>query len=211
MTSTHKHVYIIQDILLYDLEVRMFLDIAFGIVVAVLWDATGLLTLTKTSLITAIVFSLLPDLDGIISVVGRMMRRQKFTDKYSHEHRELLHHPLPYVVFGGVAVAILSLSPTITLMFIVLSLLHFAHDSAGIGWGLRWNSPWSQIAYKWFSDQEGRFAWAIAKWTPAQQRAVAEKRGDPNWIKNIYLKPSPIALIEGGGFILSLCVLWLYS
>ena len=42
------------------------------------------------------------------------------------------------MVFGSAVVAIDPMSPSTVLMFVTLSLLHFAHDSVGIGWGLRW-------------------------------------------------------------------------
>lgn len=188
----------------------MLLDIAFGILVAILWDVAGFHQLTPWVLAVAVCFALLPDADGIISAAWRMSRGISLTDEYSHEHREIFHHPVPYMVFGSTVVAIITMSPSTVLMFVTLSLLHFAHDSVGIGWGLRWGSPWSQIAYKWFCGQKGSFAWKIAKWTPNEQRDVAEKRGDPNWLKNIYLRPSPISIIETGGLVAALILLWIY-
>ena len=188
----------------------MFLDIAFGILVAILWDATGFYSLTPWSLVVAICFALLPDTDGIISVIARIGRGSKLIDQFSHEHREMFHHPVLYIAFGSATVAVITMSPVTALMFIMLSLLHFAHDSIGIGWGLRWGSPWSRVAYKWFCDQDGSFAWKIARWTPKEQRIVASKKGDPNWVRNIYLRPSLVSIIETGGFAGALILLWRY-
>lgn len=189
----------------------MFLDIAFGILVAILWDTAGFSPLTWWSLAVAICFALLPDIDGVVSAIARIGRGNDLTDQFSHEHREIFHHPIPYLVFGSAVLAVATLSPVLVIMFATLSLLHFAHDSIGIGWGLRWGSPWSQIAYKWFCDQDGNFAWRrIARWTPNEQHTVAEKRGDPDWFKNIYLRPSVVSAVETIGFIAALILLWMY-
>lgn len=188
----------------------MLLDIALGILVAILWDAAEFYPLTAWSLASAVCFVLLPDTDTVVSVVERVKIGRGVTDQFSHEHRDVFHHPVPCIMFGSAAVAVITSSSAIVLMFATLSLLHFVHDSVGIGWGLRWGSPWSQTAYKWFCDQDGNFAWKIARWTPNEQRTVAEKRGDPNWMKNIYLRPSLVSVAETGTFIAALVLLWTY-
>lgn len=188
----------------------MLLDIAFGIFIAVLWDTLGFMPLTELSVAVGILFALLPDLDGLVSAIGRLHARKNLTDEYSHEHREIFHHPIPYIVFGSVVIALITQSPAIVATFAILSLFHFAHDSIGIGWGLRWGSPWSLTAYKWFSSQDGDFGCAIARWSPKEQHAVASKKGDPNWIKNIYMRPSAVSVIETGGFVAVLILLWWY-
>ena len=41
------------------------------------------------------------------------------------------------------------------------------------------------------------------------KRALCQK-GDPNWVRNIYLRPSLVSIIETGGFAAALILLWRY-
>ena len=161
--------------------------------------------LTFTLVFAGIAFALLPDIDFFIeffkhgSVGGKVIR----------EHRELTHFPIIYI---PVAIFIyLIFGAMWTAMFSLAIFAHFLHDSIGIGWGIKWFWPFSKKAYKFFSEKDGRFSSRlIISWSPEELTEVAANHGDPNWIRNIYLRPTPISVIEFSFFVISLIILYLY-
>lgn len=107
----------------------MFLDIAIGIFVAFgISDLFGA-PLSFLFVLYCVAIALLPDSDAIL-----YLARRRF-DHRAHEHRSIFHHPLIYVG-GGIALLLLFNAPSLWIWgFIVSSMLHFIHDSFGIGWG----------------------------------------------------------------------------
>ena len=103
-------------------------------------------------------------------------------DEFSHEHRDIIHNPLIYIVIGFVALLFWSLP--IAWLFATLSFWHFLHDSIpeGGGWGIRWLYPFSKKYYKFFSGPNGKFARRfVISWTPTEQKRAATRFGDSNW------------------------------
>jgi len=189
----------------------MPLDIAFGILVVILFDYMGWLELNFMHISIAILFAILPDADGIISAFVNLWTKKRVSHAFDHKHREILHHPIIYIPAGFSLILFAGYEMEYAILFTMLSLLHFLHDSIGIGWGLRWFSPFSTKAYKFFSEKDGSPSWKLSSWTPEEQDRAAAAHGDPNWLRNIYLKPNMISVTEGGGFIVSLIVLFFYT
>lgn len=181
----------------------MFLDIAIGIFGALFFDAFFDISSFNTLLFTGIAFALLPDVDFLIEWI-----KKRNLSKVGYEHRDYLHFPLIYTSVGALVIGFIDIR--FVLFFIVLSLGHFLHDSIGIGWGIKWFHPISNRAYKFFCEKDGRFSSRfIVSWTPEEQRNAAERYGDKDWIKNIYLKPHPISIIDYSAFAVAIIALFL--
>ncbi len=184
----------------------MFLDIGVGILLAVGMSWYFQTGLTFFMIFAGIVFALLPDIDFIVefakwgSVGGKVIR----------EHREWVHFPLAYI-------------PVVLLVFLIWGLmwalflgavlfLHFLHDSVGIGWGIKWFWPFSKRAYKFFSERNGNLSWRhfLVSWDHKELTEVAAERGDPDWIRNIYLRLHPVSVVESAFFVIAVGILYLY-
>jgi len=85
--------------------------------------------------------------------------------------------------------------------------------SVFLGWGIKWLWPLRNRTYKFFVDPSTGW-WSFKKflhsWNDIELRKIAAIHGDPDWIKNFYLKPHPIAIIETGGFLFCLFILLLF-
>jgi LexA-binding, inner membrane-associated putative hydrolase len=147
----------------------MVLDIAIGIIGAIIASKFLAMPLTAFLVVASIFFSLSPDADFLIHLF--LIRK---TDKFSHEHRDILHNPLVFIPAGFLIIA--PISVLFAVLFAVMSLAHFIHDSLGIGWGVRWFYPFSKKYYK--------YSHGFVGWTPEEQHALAEEHGDPDWLKH---------------------------
>lgn len=164
----------------------MPLDIGIGLIVGIIAHQLFGFPLYAAEILS-VGFILLPDLDGLIQAL-----RKRSVKSMDFSHRDGLHVPLLYVPIGT-ALCWLVADWRIAAMFAVLSLAHFLHDSIGTGWGIAWLRPIKDNYYKFFSEDKGDASFTLRKglvsWTPEQQRAVAEKYGNPNWLRDMYLKP----------------------
>lgn len=156
----------------------MYLDIALGLIVGL----TVAFLSEEYSL--AIVFfgvvaALAPDIDFLVYVVRRRFK----VDHFAHEHRELLHSP---ILFSGLGAIVISFfSPVYGVVWFFGTLWHFLHDTFDGGWGIRWLHPF----YKGF--------FILAAYSPKkhiatkdEQRAIASKYGNPDWLKEEYFVPN---------------------
>lgn len=184
----------------------MLLDIGLGILVAifvsdafavdsrVLWYAGGIL------------FALLPDADYLVHLA------RGGNSRHAHRHRDLFHLPLPYVLLG--TAALYPLGAAWQLLFAAASLAHFAHDSIGIGWGVQWLWPFRDQHYSFLYIYKPRHRKErlprklLYVWEHAQLDDLHERYGDEEWIKNIYLRWHPYAIVELIVFLVSLAVLF---
>lgn len=178
----------------------MPLDVGVGIMGAMVLAKMNDWELTPALLGIAIFFALLPDLDALLHFL-----RKKKADAMSHEHRELFHYPLLFIPLAAFLAFLWR--PEFALLCAALVFLHFIHDSTGIGWGVKWFYPFSNKAYKFFSDGKAGWSLKTAVFDPEEQRRVAESYGDPHWIRNIYFRPSPVAIVEVSVLILILILL----
>lgn len=176
----------------------MPLDIGIGLIAGALTHRFLELPLAW-SLILSVGFALLPDIDAVVQAL-----RRRSHHKVDSSHRDMLHLPLLYVPIGTVTL-LLFFDWRVSLIFCIMSLAHFIHDSIGIGWGIAWFSPASPNYYKFFSLPHGDASITstqfLVSWTPSKQQEIAAKYGNPNWFRDMYLTfRGPywkIVLIEG--------------
>jgi hypothetical protein len=156
------------------------------------WDILGgigiyfvLLKFSNTTfqywhLFLAIIFPLLPDIDFIIW----LKRNNWKINKWAHEHRDLLHFPLLYIPIGYILAGIIG-GKFIANLFFYCSMYHFAHDSFGIGWGIKWLFPFSFRNYKLFEKKGSEKRKFLVSWNKEELRKEVEIRGKDDWWKKI--------------------------
>ena len=186
----------------------MLFDIGVGILLAIITTEFFNLPLTVAFLIGGVVFSLLIDIDYVFYLGGGG------SSKYVHKHRDLLHYPLLYIPLGMLLISFFNFSWAV--LFGLCSLFHFFHDSIGIGWGVQWLYPFKKDHYAFFYRYQPQHKERLPKkivyiWKHEDIGALSEKYGDENWIKNIYWRWHPYAVIEFLVFVSALFILYLYA
>ena len=186
----------------------MPLDIAFGIFLAMLASRFFHVELTWMLVGAGILFALLPDADYLVHLA------RGGSSKNAHLHRDLFHLPLLFIPVG-----VLIFYPWGSIWMILFAagaLAHFIHDSIGIGWGVQWLWPLRDEHYSFFyiyrPPHRAEYLprrWFYA-WPHRDIEALSARYGDPDWIKNIYLRPHPYALVEYSSLAVALgaLILW---
>ncbi len=183
----------------------MFLDLGLAVFATILFDIhldTGIFPL----LYWALLFSVILDLDFVIHKLF------KPHTEHAYLHRNLLHYPLLVLPIGFLGIYFFS--TTLALLFAVMVFLHFLHDSTLYGRGIKWLYPFSKNSYAFIYLYAGTRSKGL--WQPVfifNENNLPQwdkDYSDDNWIKNIYHKLHPIALIEYGTFIASLISLFFY-
>jgi membrane-bound metal-dependent hydrolase YbcI (DUF457 family) len=153
-----------------------------------------------------ILFSIIPDLDGVKEFIK--FKNVGASKGRSEDHRDGLHFPLVWLIGGLIFIFI---TPFYGTLFLVAVMVHFFNDSWGTGWGVQWLWPFSKKSYKLFSgsntDAYVDSSQTLASWSPEEKAVAIESLGNPNWLRDIYLRPTPISIIEYGTFIVALIVL----
>lgn len=185
----------------------MFLDIGLGIIYAILTSKIFDLELSNSLLIGGVIFSVLVDLDFIFYLFSK-----KNLDEKSHNHRNIFHYPILYI-FLGIVIASFFGKEWIFL-FVICSISHFINDTVGIGWGVKWLYPFNSNSYKigvisYKAPGKERLPKKfLYSWNDEEVKEVADRYGDPNWFKNIYLNGHIYAIFEL--FVLGISFLLLY-
>jgi membrane-bound metal-dependent hydrolase YbcI (DUF457 family) len=175
------------------INAAMPFDIGIGLILGIVASSDLGISSIEGALLGVFVL-LLPDLDFLLY---RLRRHSPVED---YKHRDILHKPIPYLIVIGLFCAIVV--PSALPLVLVASLAHFIHDSVGIGWGVPWLWP--------FSKDHFGFAYHIAdptrpngsqfrgyfRWRERQLGRQARIEGDPDWIRHIYLRPHPYAVVE---------------
>ncbi|MDB4940265.1 MAG: hypothetical protein JWO40_690 [Candidatus Doudnabacteria bacterium] len=182
----------------------MFYDIGIGILLSLglanLFDTH----LTASWIILGVVFSLIPDLDYLFHL------QKGGSTKNAHEHRDYWHYPVVFIPFGMLLIALLA-NWHYAVLFLFATLLHFIHDSIGIGWGVQWLYPFNSNHYSFFYHYEPSDRRLARKnlyiWNHDEINTLSKKHGDDEWVKNIYFKLHPYGLIEYAVFIIALVIL----
>ena len=186
----------------------MILDFFLGALVAKLAAIYFSIPLTPTMFFGGVVFALLPDVD-LIKIFFQKEGRDAGRD---FKHRDLLHYPLPYLILGTALVWFLG-GPLWASIFFFASLLHFLHDSIGIGWGVKWLYPFSKNSFAFFYHYEVQRNNLPKKlmyvWSPEEVDRLS-RNGDKNWIKNIYFSLHPYSIAEHVITILIVLFLWFW-
>ncbi|MBU0722400.1 metal-dependent hydrolase [Patescibacteria group bacterium] len=116
----------------------MFLDFAFAILTSIVAKTYFDISIIST-IYFGILFSILPDIDFVIYKIFGIHQ-----DK-GYKHRDLFHCPLLYLPIGFVILFIFS--KTLAIIFLVISTLHFLHDSIAYGRGIKWLFPFSKNSF----------------------------------------------------------------
>lgn len=186
----------------------MLFDIGIGIIIGIFFDSFSDAYSLGGFVSLGIFFSLLPDIDFPI----HFMRGGTFEDEY--KHRNLLHVPLLIWPIG--TIVLMLISPILAPMFLIGTLMHFLHDSVGIGWGIRWLYPFSRTHYAFlYRVRTGTFTeipkQLVYAWTPEEVDEYSELYHDEDWIRNIYFKWHPYAIGEAAVFVIAILYLISYS
>jgi hypothetical protein len=169
----------------------MPLDIGVGLLLGIVMHGVSGLNYYDC-LLLGTVACLLPDLDFVWPVL-----RGKYS--YKKVHRDGLHYPLIFIPGVGLAGALLN--PYVGLTFALGAFIHFAHDSQGIGWGVKWLFPFRNISYAFLyraklSADKGMPQKPYYHWTDEERAASMAKYADPHWITQIYFRPNLYGAIE---------------
>lgn len=187
----------------------MFLDISFGILLSIFASQYFGLELTIFLVLLNIAFVLLPDIDFILAVLYRGKLGTM------HSHREIFHHPLILIPLGFIILFIFN--KTYALLFLLAISWHFLNDTITLGFGVHWLWPLSNKYFKFFggwyyrAPGKPRLPFKILYiWLPQEIEGLEKNYGDPDWIKNIYLKFHPWAIFEYLIFMFSIILLIIY-
>jgi hypothetical protein len=176
-------------------------DIGLGLMLGVLINTVSGIDY-KISLLIGVVACLLPDLDYVYKAT--------ITKKLPHgDHRDGLHYPLIFIPAVGLIGYLIN--PYIGLGLALGALVHFIHDSIGVGWGVKWLYPFSKKSYAFLYRANLESEKEMPKklfysWSDAERNVLMKKFGDPNWIKHIYFKPHIYGIMEYTVFIIGLFV-----
>ncbi len=169
----------------------MPLDIGLGLLLGILLN--DLTTVPYgLCLCLGIIASLLPDLD----FMWKYLQAKRVPDT---SHRDGLHYPL--LVVPIVSVAGWLIKPEIGLIFGLGTLLHFIHDSVGIGFGVKWLYPFSKNSYQFFYHvglpaNKNMPRKMLQSWNDEERNEIHKKYADPDWIKHIYFQLHPFGIFE---------------
>jgi hypothetical protein len=185
----------------------MPLDTGFGILIAVTIAKILGIKASASFIIWGVLFALSPDVDAVLNIF------RPHGMQHTHRHRDILHYPLIFIPLG--TLVIFFISPIHSLLFALCSLMHFLHDSIGIGWGVQWLFPFKRDHYSFLYQYD----WArnglplklIHTWKHEEVDLLDEKYGDKNWFANIYLKFHPYGIVEYVVFALGIAALILMS
>lgn len=189
----------------------MFLDIALGILLSIFGNQYFQIELTPLFILICILFTLSPDLDYLIYLI----KKRGKSDQMDHGHRDILHYPLIFIPLG--ILILLPFGTKWSVLFGLGAFLHFLHDSVGIGlgWGIQWLWPFSKNYYYFFrkslwTEKRGLPLRFLYVWKPEEVKRIAAEYGDPNWIKNFYLRLNPILIIEVLSLLVALFIVFRY-
>jgi membrane-bound metal-dependent hydrolase YbcI (DUF457 family) len=177
-------------------------DTGIGLILGVLLNSNTELNLLLC-LIIGIFASLLPDLD----FVYKYLKTQKVP---TTEHRDGLHYPLLVVPIAG-AIGWL-FNPEIGIVLAIGTLIHFLHDSIGIGFGVKWLFPFKKNSYLFLFqiktpnnlDMPKKRLYSL---TDKERAVMISKYGYNDWIRFVYLKPNPWGMFEYSVLIIGIIVL----
>ena len=166
----------------------MFLDIAVGMLLALAACSRGM-RLSPKLVLCSIGFALLPDLDAVLHLT--------LYGNVNGEHRALLHLPLLFVALTLPVLAVWGRKWAG--LFLAGTMWHFVHDSVLIGFGVKWLWPFSDRWHKFFADP-GTAWWTWehfhVSWSPAEVKQLVELYRGFDYIREFYLQPHWLGIIE---------------
>lgn len=185
----------------------MFLDIGVGIIAAIFVSGMFDVPLSVWMVMGGILFALLPDVDFLYYFTKRG------DSKYDYKHREIVHCPLVSVPIGTFLVWIIG-GKVWAVLFFISFFLHLVHDSIAVGWGIKWLYPFSRNNFAFFylyslKNKKG-LRKLLFSFNERELPGVVAEHGDGDWVRNIYYKWHPIAIVEFSVFMISLMMLYFY-
>ncbi|MFH1175196.1 MAG: metal-dependent hydrolase [bacterium] len=185
----------------------MFADFGLGIIAVIISTFLFKIQPTVWMFLFSIFFCVAPDIDFICYFSKRGDK------KYDHEHRNLIHYPLIYLSLGYLLFLVF-FGRIWAFIFILSSFFHFAHDSIGIGWGVKWLYPFSNNNFAFFYLYSKKIKKGLRKiifcFSDEEQKEISKMHGDSDWVNNIYYKWHIIAKIEFIIFIVAIFMLIFY-
>lgn len=180
----------------------MFFDIGIGIILTLLTSELFGVDFSWGMVLFGIAASLLPDLDTLFHIKsGKVVN-----DHRGHDHRDLWHYPLIYIPVGTIVLFFFSYPHAF--LFAIASLIHFLHDSVGIGWGVQWLYPFSSrhfsFLYHYDAHRNNFPRKLIYSWHHDEVDKLSDQYGDRDWVRNIYYKWHPYAIVEFLIFVVSI-------
>jgi len=187
----------------------MFFDIGIGIIISIFISWRFGIEPSFSFFLLGVSFAMIPDIDFILHLI-----KTKFKDT-SHEHREILHYPILFFGLGLPLLLFIGVQKEIIWLFVLGVSWHFINDTTTIGYGIQWLWPFSNKYLSMFNfhntPNKPKLPFRLFNiWSPKEVDDIAKKYGDPDWIKNIYFKFSPLAIVEYSVFFISLVILYLY-
>ena len=184
----------------------MLLDIGVGILAALGIGELLHIPITGWWIATGILFALLPDIDAIIYFARYRDMSQE------HHHRDLLHIPLLFIPVGTTLLYLFS--PALALLFAICALVHFIHDSIGVGWGIQWLRPFNDdhFSFLYLYQPAGKPHLPKRLLYRLERDKIDEidaEFGDHDWIRNVYLRFHPYAIAEYAVFVAALLALYI--
>ncbi len=191
-------------------DIYMPFDIGMGILVPLALHHFFGFPLTQEYILGGIIFSLLMDLDFLVAIFKDITKKTRGNSSHVHSHRDLFHYPLIYLPLGTFIASLFG-SEWATLFFIT-SLIHFVHDSIGLGWGVQWLYPFSSTYYGFIYRYQPKGKkpfplWQLYTIKKSEMKSAIEKWDDPHWIRNIYFKCHPYAIMEYVVFAIAILLL----
>lgn len=185
----------------------MFLDFASGIFIAIAVSWLYEVPLTVPLLCITVFFAFLPDVDYLLHL------GKGGNSRNAHRHREGLHYPLLFIPVGTILLSFIGSMWAVA--FAAAAFLHFMHDSIGMGWGVQWLYPFRTDHYTFFyhyrpKDTPKAPRKKLYIWKAHEIDTLAAIHGDPEWIRNIYLRWHPYAIVEFLSFLVALAALYVY-
>lgn len=178
----------------------MFMDIGFGILLSFFVGNIYGLTITKGFIFLGIFFTLLPDVDFLLT-------KNSIIRKFIGGHRSATHFPSIHLF--TTAILWMLFGEVVALLYFLGVFVHLLHDSIFLGWGIKWLWPFSQKSFSFFHDKGGRITKDILTWLPENEAQIKAEYSSPNWVRDFYFSFSIISILEYGIFVIAL--IFLYS
>jgi hypothetical protein len=178
----------------------MLADIGLGFIISIFASEYFDFALNPGFIVGCVIFVLLPDWDFWFYKVFK----SKFSAKI-HDHRDVAHYPVAYLILSLVVYFLFG--HIWATSFFILTMLHFVHDSLGIGWGVKWLWPFSEKTYKFFSQENNEFGLKFFARSSQELEQAIQKHHDPDWFKTYYCRLTVISVLEAVIFIVGLGLL----
>ncbi len=185
-------------------------DIANGVFATLLAGGIVGVDLSCWHFLLGILMAMLPDLDAVPELFIR--GNVAATSEYVHDHRDFLHYPILFILFGVLSIYFL---PFWGWVFLIATTLHFINDFYGTGWGVALFWPITNRRYKllgrranllkyillengmWnrLTNDERKLRFVVS-WSHSELSDYIRRYGEKNWIEKYYLTLNWISAIE---------------